>query len=305
MPAANSRRLVVTIAGISLLGIAVFIALRMLPRDTLVKFSASGTSPAASYAYNDTGVTFCANQTDYTRDCSPAALGELQGLGQDGEIGADAATPGKPAFSFTKIDGQGNPLPDDAPAWNCVRDNTTGLLWEHKTGNGLHGRGHFSWYNPDAATNGGSAGFRIPAEALGITDDRYNAGTYRFCDASLPACNSQDFTKAVNRENYCGRHNWRLPEIDELADLGNFDGMQYSPHDRFFSDSVGFNVLSSTSLPVTAVEMASDAEARIGYFWTVSGALHLEHEMAKSELLPIRLVSDQGRKPVTRVEVTR
>ncbi|MDO8329638.1 MAG: DUF1566 domain-containing protein [Fluviicoccus sp.] len=305
MPDANSRRVVITIIGLLVLGIAAFAAYRFLPQDALAKVAAASASRADSYAYNDTGVAYCANQTDYTRDCSPAALGELQGLGQDGETGADAAVPGKTAFSFTKIDVQGNPLPDDAPSWNCVRDNTTGLLWEHKTGKGLHSFGIFSWYNPDAATNGGSPGFQNPVDALAAGEQNSLDPSLRICDSSLPACNSREFTNAVNRENYCGRHDWRLPEIDELTDLGNFDGLQYGPHDRFFKDTVDFNVLSRTSLPVTPNEMASDEEARLGYFWTVSGSRHEEQEMAKSELLPIRLVSDLERKPVTRTEDAR
>ncbi|MCU7817955.1 MAG: DUF1566 domain-containing protein [gamma proteobacterium symbiont of Lucinoma myriamae] len=37
-------------------------------------------------------------------------------------------------FDYTKIDSNGNDLPDNASSWSCVRDNRSGLIWEVKTG---------------------------------------------------------------------------------------------------------------------------------------------------------------------------
>lgn len=58
------------------------------------------------------------------------------GPGQDADHGRDAEL-GRPGFSFTKIDSDGNPVAPNAPpgSWRCVRDNVTGLTWEAKSRN--------------------------------------------------------------------------------------------------------------------------------------------------------------------------
>jgi len=58
------------------------------------------------------------------------------GPGQDADHGRDAKL-NRTAFSFTKIDLDGNPVPDSAPpgTWDCVRDNVTGLTWEARSRN--------------------------------------------------------------------------------------------------------------------------------------------------------------------------
>ena len=41
--------------------------------------------------------------------------------------------------SYTKLDANGNDLPDEATEWVMVRDNVTGLIWESKTDdNSIH-----------------------------------------------------------------------------------------------------------------------------------------------------------------------
>ncbi len=48
---------------------------------------------------------------------------------------------------YTKLDGEGRELPDDAPSWAMVKDNTTGLIWEVKTSDGsIHDKDKtFKW----------------------------------------------------------------------------------------------------------------------------------------------------------------
>ena len=44
--------------------------------------------------------------------------------------------------SYTKLDANGNDLPNDATEWIMVRDNVTGLIWEVKTNDGsVHDKG--------------------------------------------------------------------------------------------------------------------------------------------------------------------
>ena len=108
---------------------------------------------------NDTGITACANATQNGLPCPVADF-----PGQDAEHGRDLTHPdpadGHAGFSFTKLDADGAPLPAAAPDWVCVRDNLTGLVWEVKSDDGgLRDKDWtYTWYNPDPATNGGSAG---------------------------------------------------------------------------------------------------------------------------------------------------
>ena len=87
--------------------------------------------------------------------------------------------------------------------WACTRDDKTKLIWELKTNNGdLHDkRWTYSWYEPDAAKNGGYAGAQ-------------NGGSCRGSD-----CDTAAYIKAVNAEKLCGKSDWRLPTNAELKGL--------------------------------------------------------------------------------------
>lgn len=115
------------------------------------------------------------------------------------------------AFSFTKIDAQGRDLPSSASTWSCVRDNTTGLIWEGKTtDNGLHDSQHtYTWYNADDASNGGRVG--MPGDP-GDTICRGVAG----------GCDTEKFVYAVNASGWCGFRDWRMPSIEELGSIVNY-----------------------------------------------------------------------------------
>jgi len=68
--------------------------------------------------------------------------------------------------SYTKLDSQGNPLPDSATEWVMVRDNMTGLIWEVKQNqdgvkdysNPHDADNTFTWYDSNPETNGGYEG---------------------------------------------------------------------------------------------------------------------------------------------------
>ena len=70
----------------------------------------------------DTGQTKC---YDNTQELTCPLLGESF-YGQDGNYNINPQ-------SYTKLDGNGNPLPDTAPSWVMVRDNVTNLIWQKDT----------------------------------------------------------------------------------------------------------------------------------------------------------------------------
>jgi hypothetical protein len=111
---------------------------------------------------------------------------------------------GQEAARFLRLGPEGQAVPTNtrAPAWSCVLDRATGLVWEVKTSTtGLHFQDNlFSW-NQDG-----------------------NALSHDHCD-SRP-CTAQAFVRAVNQTGWCGAHDWRLPDREELRSLVDY-GIPY------------------------------------------------------------------------------
>ncbi|MGI9211672.1 MAG: DUF1566 domain-containing protein [Methylococcaceae bacterium] len=151
--------------------------------------------PPPTGRLNDTGITAsqCYQAGSNTLvSCNSAKAIALNPL-QDGMTGRDmnAATntndDGAKGFSYTKIDSTGQDLPGYATAWNCVRDNVTGLIWEVKTVGGLR-----DWQKTYT-----------------------NYSTNR-------SGNTSNFVQAVNAAGLCGSSDWRLPTADELHSLVDY-----------------------------------------------------------------------------------
>ena len=159
---------------------------------------------------NDTGITACANDTMNGVNCDGSFPG------QDAEFGADVtnANPadGRAGFSFTKLDGLGRPLADqsvsyDVQRWSCVRDETTGLVWEVKTSDTdiRDSNWTYSWYNSSGVADGGIGG-------------RPNGGACH--DASN--CDTEKFLALLNAANFCGAGDWRMPMRGELLSIVDY-----------------------------------------------------------------------------------
>ena len=92
-----------------------------------VLFSLSTLALAVDCPIPDTGQTKCYDNTQEITCPDP---------GQS-FYGQDAQYPCNPHF-YTKLDENGNDLPDDATEWAMVRDNVTGLIWQKDTAPGTY-----------------------------------------------------------------------------------------------------------------------------------------------------------------------
>ena len=114
-------------------------------------------------------------------------------------------------------------MDDLSEPWGCVRDNTTGFVWEVKTANGsLHdSTSTYSWFQEE--DNGGFDG------------DVNGTGTM----CGLANCNTSAFVAAVNAEGLCGFFDWRLPTHDELMSIIDFGSVPGPKIDSTYFPLVG------------------------------------------------------------------
>lgn len=141
---------------------------------------------------NDTGINRCVStSTSGLYTCPNTEL-----PGQDGET--------QKAFdvnTYTSLGGG-----------QCVRDETTGLIWEVKAaaGSGAVNRveDEFFWYDSRSNTNGGSAG------VIGSS----------FPCKGVTRCDTETYVAKLNEIGYCGYKTWRMPRLNELISLLKLSG---------------------------------------------------------------------------------
>lgn len=136
--------------------------------------------------------------------------------------------------SYTKLDANGNDLPDTATEWIMVLDNITGLIWEAKQGkdgvknydNPHDADNTYTWYDPNPGTNGGDVG--TPGNGQ----------------------NTKRFLDTLNDARFGGDSIWRLPTVVELASLMDYSIPWPEPKidSTFFPNTISSRYWTSTTL---------------------------------------------------------
>jgi len=161
-----------------------------------------GGHPTPFVALNDTGIKQYLGYQSYGTDTTAVPVFQLSQTsaapGQDADYGNNS-------LSFTKQIGLNrSDLENNAEDWDCVRDNITGLTWEHKNTkpNNPHNASiQYNWHIPVEEFNGGFAGTSADGRCADIKD------------------NTWSFMQKVNSEQLCGYTDWRLPTTEELRSL--------------------------------------------------------------------------------------
>lgn len=184
----------------------------------------------SSYAaeLNDTGIGFCGDTNTNTAACALAASDNGAFPRQDARYGRDAAAAagrlnkvggGEAGFDFTALDAAGKPTtpsPGSDPH-PCVRDNTTGLIWEVKTSDGgLRDQNWtYTWYD-SAHRYGSNPGMADGGDCL-----------------SGGRCDTGKYVADVNAAALCGYTDWRMPTVKELEGIVHF-GQSYPAIDSTY-----------------------------------------------------------------------
>jgi len=261
------------------------------PGLLLAVCAACATAQTPTRPLNDTGQVTCYNDTMATGTVSPATPApEDPGFeGQDctqGRAAADAlgtlvkvgasSTKGR---DYTKIANNGSVLPASAtlgpnPAdWACTRDNLTGLIWEVKVDNAAHLRhaGHtYTWYDTNAAVNGGDAG------AVGDTSTCANT-------LGGQPCNTTNFRTTVNAltgaNRLCGASDWRLPTANELQSLADYQAHNPAIDTTWFPNT-----------PVAVYWSGENGVFNASSAWVVSFGNGILGAIGKDNVRQVRLV---------------
>jgi hypothetical protein len=171
-----------------------------------------GEFPDPTGDINDTGQTLCFGNS------AVQACGGNSFPGQDGDFGRDAdpalekVGSGDAGFDFIKVSASGAQLDVDQTEWACVLDNHTGLVWEVKSADNSvnsYSSSTFTWFSENVNTNGGNEGVESDPSVS---------------ECNLGNCNTAAFAAALVSANLCGRDDWRIPSLKELATLAHYNG---------------------------------------------------------------------------------
>jgi len=185
-------------------------AFRLAPPCALLLACAAAQAAPTVGQLNDTGIATCESPNGAMHAACADSLQDAA-TGRDVSDAADAD--GRLGFRFEKLAADGSALPAGAPAWACVRDLVTGLVWEMKTTDGSLHDALRRWSNGD-----GSA-----IDAAGLV-------------------------AASNAQALCGRADWRLPARGELQGIVDYSRSTPGPavDVDWFPNSDGYSFWTST-----------------------------------------------------------
>lgn len=169
--------------------------------------------------------------------------------GQDADFGYDVDSSPN-GFSFTALDIDGDST-EPGPNARCVQDNRTGLVFEIKKdqeilpqlsdkdleeelkddrnpypsqhANWQANNYTYSWYTTDSTNDGGDPGVKgdefVNADYPISRECAFPSGS-----SGLNGCNTLVYAEAINASRLCGFTDWKLPTIEQLRSIHNYQG---------------------------------------------------------------------------------
>ena len=168
---------------------------------------------ATAPALNDTGVTVSGANTGTATTCSTDSNIPVQDChqGRDADTNLQKTGAGQAGFDFTKLGSDGAQLTIQNGAysatgtaangtkWSCVRDNVTGMIWEVKT-----------------------------------VDNKDSVHTWGNRASLVTAANAENSGSGL-----CGITNWRVPSVNELFSIINYNNYGPSIDSDYFPNTAG------------------------------------------------------------------
>lgn len=203
--------------------------------------SATGTINNDDWQLNDTGIDWSGSYSSGNNSsCTDAIIHSTDGtvIPQDCNQGRDAQAAagtlvkvggGHAGFDFTRLNADGSDYTGGgdyaSEPWRCVRDNTTGLVWEVKTDDGgIHDKDiQYRWGGETAQGSGFGTEYYSDWNALVNGSNTENAGA-----------------------GLCGYTDWRVPTTHELQGIVSYDRVNPAIDTAYFPNTKSFYYWSAS-----------------------------------------------------------
>lgn len=280
------------------------------------------------FQLNDTGYRQFFDGYTYDNDTPSSKLYPDQDATHGNDVTGDLSPQdGDGAFSFQKLDGNGNALPYNATEFSCVLDKRTGVYYEAK-GEALtpildsdidnkldiykdelradpttpfpyqvrvdnwRSSGYlYNWFDDNRKTNGGYEG---DDKAGVFVNSKYSVGeecSYPLNSKYGKHCNTQDYIDVMNRKAVCGFTDWKIGTPAQVRGWVNYNRKIDSSATEFFANTKNTNAGAATHLWTSAT--AADKK---GSAWCVNVDTNQIELCLKNEPNGILAVTTGGNK---------